>query len=272
MTHTYTISGMTCGGCQAKVQGLLSAVKGVREVRVDLEKGEAVVEMDRHIATEQLRVALKDYPKYRLEEVHGSPGGGHREMRMEPVGRKEEIGRTMPEAAGTEGPEDMTSEMSWGVTYRPILLIFGYILGGTLLVEATAGAFVWMRWMGHFMAAFFLVFSFFKLLDIRGFAESYRMYDVVASRWPAWGVLYPFVELLLGVAYLAGAWPVVVSAVTFVVMGVSLVGVLQSVLNKRRIRCACLGAVFNLPMSTVTIVEDGLMIIMSAVMLTYTFL
>ncbi|RYZ78221.1 MAG: heavy-metal-associated domain-containing protein, partial [Proteobacteria bacterium] len=47
-------------------------------------------------------------------------------------------------------------------------------------------------------------------------------------------------------------------------------GVLQSVLNKRKIQCACLGAVFNLPMSTVTIIEDGLMIAMSAVMLALT--
>jgi hypothetical protein len=50
-------------------------------------------------------------------------------------------------------------------------------------------------------------------------------------------------------------------------MGVSIIGVLQSVLNKRKIRCACLGAVFNLPMSTITIVEDAMMIAMSGIML-----
>ena len=55
--------------------------------------------------------------------------------------------------------------------------------------------------------------------------------------------------------------------VTFVVMTVSIAGVLQSVFNKRKIKCACLGAVFNLPMSTITIIEDALMIGMSAVML-----
>jgi hypothetical protein len=43
--------------------------------------------------------------------------------------------------------------------------------------------------------------------------------------------------------------------------------VLQSVLNKQKIKCACLGAVFNLPMSTITIIEDGLMIAMSVTML-----
>jgi hypothetical protein len=52
-------------------------------------------------------------------------------------------------------------------------------------------------------------------------------------------------------------------------MGVSIIGVVRSVMNKRKIRCACLGAVFNLPMSTVTIIEDALMIVMSGAMIYY---
>jgi hypothetical protein len=48
-------------------------------------------------------------------------------------------------------------------------------------------------------------------------------------------------------------------------MSLSIVGVLRSVLKRRAIRCACLGTVFNLPMSTITIIEDGLMIAMSAI-------
>jgi hypothetical protein len=50
-------------------------------------------------------------------------------------------------------------------------------------------------------------------------------------------------------------------------MTVSIIGVLQSVLSKRKIKCACLGDVFNLPMSTITIIEDALMIAMSGIML-----
>ncbi|RYF79325.1 MAG: heavy-metal-associated domain-containing protein, partial [Chitinophagaceae bacterium] len=122
-------------------------------------------------------------------------------------------------------------------------------------------------WMQNFMAAFFLVFSFFKLLDLKGFAESYSTYDIVAKGWMGWGYVYAFIELLLGVAFLTRFNPFITNAATFVVMTISIIGVLQSVLNKRKIKCACLGAVFNLPMSTVTIIEDGLMIAMSAVML-----
>lgn len=124
-----------------------------------------------------------------------------------------------------------------------------------------------MRWMNHFMAGFFLVFSFFKLLNLKGFAESYSMYDIVAKRWNGWGYVYAFTELALGIAFLTGFNPILTNSVTFGVMTVSIIGVLQSVLNKRKIKCACLGGVFNLPMSTITIIEDALMIGMSGIML-----
>jgi hypothetical protein len=132
-----------------------------------------------------------------------------------------------------------------------------------------AGGFVWGRAMGNFMGAFFLAFSFFKLLDLRGFADAYRGYDVVARRLPAYGYVYPFIELLLGAAYVTGFQPFATNLVTLVVMAVSSVGVIRSLLDKRAIRCACLGTVFNLPMSTVTLVEDGLMVAMAAAALVF---
>ena len=81
------------------------------------------------------------------------------------------------------------------------------------------------------------------------------------------GFAYPFVELALGAAYLTGFRPVATNVVTLVVMGVGTVGVVKSLLARRKIRCACLGTVFNLPMSYVTLVEDLLMVAMAAVML-----
>jgi hypothetical protein len=90
---------------------------------------------------------------------------------------------------------------------------------------------------------------------------------IVAKKFRSWGYIYPFVELFLGLGYAANLQPDIINYITLVVMSVSIIGVLQSVLNKRKIRCACLGAVFNLPMSTVTIIEDALMIAMSVTML-----
>jgi len=93
------------------------------------------------------------------------------------------------------------------------------------------------------------------------------MYDIIARKFPAWGYIYAFTELLLGIAFLINFNPIITNSLTFVVMSVSIIGVLQTVLDKKTIKCACLGDVFNLPMSTVTIIEDGLMIIMSLGML-----
>lgn len=233
---------MTCSGCQAKVQSLLSKVTGVNNVSIDLHTGHTTIDMDKHISTVALKEALNEFPKYQLSEL----------TIRQPIPVVSQL---------AEAPA------SWLQTYKPILLIFTYITGITLLVEWMHGNFAWMRWMNHFMAGFFLVFSFFKLLNLKGFAESYSMYDIVGKKWAGWGYVYAFTELALGIAFLMGFNPILTNTVTFVVMTVSIIGVLQSVLNKRKIKCACLGDVFNLPMSTITIIEDALMIAMSGIML-----
>lgn len=244
MRHTYIISGMTCDGCSAKVSFLLKKVPGVTDVTIDLEKGTADITMDTHIATATLQEALKDYPKYQLTEQEHS----HKPP------------------ANIFG-EQAAEKKSWLATYKPIVLIFGYITTISLITASIASGFSIMMFMRVFMAGFFLTFSFFKMLDLKGFAESYAMYDVVAMKFKPWGYIYAFIELGLGLAFALNFEPVFTNAFTAVVMTVSLIGVLQSVLNKKKIQCACLGAVFNLPMSTVTIIEDGLMIIMSLLML-----
>jgi len=240
---------MTCGGCAAKVKNLLSGVKGVNDVVIDLEKGEAEVEMSGHVGTEILKGALAEYPKYGLSEVV-VPG----------------VAASVPATvAGSEVMAVPEVVEGWWVTYKPILLLFGYITLVALVGASSGESFDAKVAMRIFMSGFFLSFSFFKLLDLRAFAESYAMYDIVARRWGGWGYVYSFIELGLGIAFAIGFSPLYTNLVTLVVMSVSIVGVLQSVLNKRKIKCACLGAVFNLPMSTVTIIEDALMIGMSGV-------
>lgn len=245
MKHTYQITGMTCSGCQNKVQQLLTAVPNVNQVDIDLQKGEAVIEMSSHVATATLQTALKDHPKYQLSE-------------KEVVHHSDFLAATEKEAPKT-----------WLQTYKPILLIFAYILSVSVIAGSSDGGFHWHLAMRVFMAGFFLVFSFFKMLNLEGFADSYIMYDFIARKFKPWAYLYAFIELGLGLAFALNIYPVISNTVTLVVMSISIIGVLQTVLNKRSIQCACLGAVFNLPMSTVTIIEDGLMIAMSGIALAW---
>lgn len=226
---------MTCTGCEEKVKSALMAVENVTHVEVSKDENSAVITMDKHIAIDRLQKALPE--KYQISALHHS--------------------------------ETAELTKSWLETYKPILLIFAYITAITFFIQLRNTHFNFMQWMTHFMAGFFLVFSFFKFLNLKGFAESYRMYDVLAKRIPAWAYLYAFIELGLGLAYLTDFNPLLTNVTTFLVMSVSITGVLQSVLNKKKIQCACLGVVFNLPMSTVTVIEDALMIIMSGLMLLF---
>jgi cation transport ATPase len=244
MTHTYNITGMTCTSCQSKVQGLLSKIEEVTNVSINLQKATADIEMAKHISINTFKAALQDYPKYQITEAE-----------------------TKPVTATFAEEESKT----WLATYKPILLIFAYITTTAFIASYQYNTFYWTDTMRLFMAGFFLTFSFFKMLNLKGFAESYAMYDVVAKKLNSWGFIYAFIELALGIAYAINFQPMATNIVTLVVMLVSIIGVLQSVLNKRKIKCACLGAVFNLPMSTVTIIEDALMIAMSVVMILGTF-
>ena len=246
-TAGYTVTGMTCGGCAVGVKSKLESLPEVESADVQLAGGAVRLWLKRPVEIEELQSALGS-GKYRI-----APSAE--------VLRPDDPAPS-PATAPPSGPQ-----ANFLSTYRPLLLIVGFIAGVTLLAQWPLGNFDGTLWMRHFMAGFFIVFSFFKLLNLRGFAESYAMYDIVAGRWRAWGYVYPFVELGLGLAYLTNVAPFWTNVATIVVLGVSAIGVIRSVLSKQKIRCACLGDVFNLPMSTVTIVEDVGMVTMAALML-----
>jgi copper chaperone CopZ/uncharacterized membrane protein YphA (DoxX/SURF4 family) len=236
MTHTYQLTGMTCGGCENKVKSNLLVLPDVTAVEVSKDTNSATISMDKHIGLDTLQQALGgSESKYQISAAHHS--------------------------------ETLEEAKSWAETYKPILLIFGYVTAIALVVSWQDSAVNSMVFMRIFMAGFFLTFSFFKMLNLKGFAESYAMYDIVARKFSLWGYIYAFIELGLGLSFALNLSPPVVNWVTLIVMTISILGVLESVLNKKKIQCACLGAVFNLPMSTVTIVEDAIMIAMSAAML-----
>ncbi|RLJ73512.1 heavy-metal-associated domain-containing protein [Pedobacter alluvionis] len=236
MTHTYQLTGMTCGGCENKVKSNLLNLPDLTSVEVSKDTNTVIISMDKHIGLDTLQQALGgNDSKYQISAAHHN--------------------------------ETLEETKSWAETYKPILLIFGYVTAISLVVSWQANAINFMVFMRVFMAGFFLTFSFFKMLNLKAFAESYAMYDIVAKKFSAWGYIYAFIELGLGLSFALNLSPVIVNWVTLIVMIISIFGVLESVLNKKKIQCACLGAVFNLPMSTVTIVEDAIMIAMSAAML-----
>lgn len=227
MRHAIALTGLTCAACVDRVSRALAPLDA--GVKVTLAPPEAVFSSPPDRAA--VAAALSAAGDYGIE---GEP------------------------------PDD---SRGWLATYQPLLVIVTLIGLASFAGATESGEVQWHAWMTHFMAGFFLVFGGFKLIDLNGFATAYASYDLLAARSRVYGLIYPFLELALGFAFLFGLWPQAVLIATLVLMGFSSLGVMRALMHKRRIVCACLGTALKLPMSTVTLVEDLGMAAMAAVML-----
>ena len=245
------INGMRCNACSAKVHGALISISEIESVEVDHHQNSAVILVRDRVEAERVQLALGQVGDFTLTE-----------MQFEDNSSDHAGNVTL-----TTGESDFTADQAPSKSLFPLFLIVGYISFVTVLVAWSTFDWSVGSMMRHFMAGFFLVFSFFKFLDAPGFASAFKMYDPLAKFIPGWAWVYPYVELMLGVAYLMSWQPFATNAITFVLMSVGGVGVLQSLQQKRTIRCACLGTALNLPMTKVTLVENGTMALMAAFML-----
>lgn len=242
MTHVFKVKGMTCMSCEAKVQNALMSMDKIMKADVTRNPDKAVVQMEKHIPLAELNAQLKKAGNFSLEEDE-SESRSHDHISTEVVDQGDKK------------------------TFMPLIMIFVYLVGGVLLHQLWRGSWSAMDMMANFMGGFFVVFSWFKIINLRGFAEAYSTYDVVAKRWYGYGFVYPFLELGLGLSYFSGWNPFITNIATLLIMGVSTIGVFQSLMQKRSIQCACLGTIFNLPMTYVTLTEDLVMVVMALAML-----
>jgi copper chaperone CopZ len=231
MKSSYHIIGMTCMGCQKTVSEKINTIAGVEAVDVALDSGLAVIQSKRSLTLEELSQALGT--KYVVSDI--------------------------PQ----DNPMAKNSKLK---QLTPLFLIFIYLIVGTLFLshQLQVGP---ERGMQIFMGLFFIVFSFFKFLDYKGFPDSFKRYDPLAKRIPAYASFYPFLETALGIAFL-GSWqlPIVLS-ITLGVLSFTTFGVLRALVQKAEIECACLGTVLKLPMTEATLIENGIMLIMASILL-----
>ncbi|TAI48061.1 heavy-metal-associated domain-containing protein [Flagellimonas allohymeniacidonis] len=230
MKHSYSIKGMTCQGCVASVKGKLEGIPNVQEVEVNLEKGEATISIQEHIPIGELRASLPE--KYSIAEKES---GMLHEATLEETSKWKQL--------------------------RPLFLIFAYLFAAAFLLNYKA----WdsREAMLDFMGLFYIVFSFFKFLDLRGFPDSFRMYDPLAKAVPVYGWVYPFLELGLGLFFLMRFQVQLALWATVFILGVTTFGVTKTLLDKKSIRCACLGTALKLPMTEATFIENAIMLVMA---------
>lgn len=239
MKHIYKIEGMTCNNCKASVEQYLKETDQVQDASVNLVKGEAEISMDQHIPIHILQKVLP--AKYTIREKHDMT------------------------SVTSMTSESSIEEKSKLEQLQPLLLIIFYITSASVLLHYKNWS--WNAFMFDFMGLFYIVFSFFKMLDLKGFPESFSMYDPLAKKVPVYGKVYPFIETALGLMFLMRFEINIALIITLIILGITTIGVTKTLLDKKAIRCACLGTALKLPMTEATFIENAIMIVMATLML-----
>ncbi|SCX88280.1 Heavy-metal-associated domain-containing protein [Nonlabens sp. Hel1_33_55] len=231
---------MTCNGCRSHVEEVLNNMDGVENASVDLDSKTATIKMNHHINVQTFQNALPD--KYTIQQ-------------------KQETNIFKSSSSNLESKPEKSKLKQ----LQPLLIILGYIAVATVLLNYSRAN--WNEAMLDFMGLFFIVFSFFKILDLKGFPDSFRMYDPLAKVIPAYGWIYPFIETALGLMFLMRFEVNIALIVTLIVLGITTIGVSKTLLDKKSIQCACLGTALKLPMTEATFIENAIMIVMAILML-----
>lgn len=144
-------------------------------------------------------------------------------------------------------------------SYLPLIVIISVIFVTALVFnipDIAEGVFIPQKFIGLFMIGFFLAFSTFKLIDLPGFASGYQTYDLLASKAPWYGYLYPFIELSFGLLMILMPFSKGLLIAEIIVMLFSGLGVAIKLAKKEEFMCACLGTFLRIPLTKVTLVED----------------
>ncbi|HEX4180500.1 MAG TPA: MauE/DoxX family redox-associated membrane protein [Caulobacteraceae bacterium] len=155
------------------------------------------------------------------------------------------------------------------VTYAPVVAVFA--MTGLMAAAASQAAFgspftaPAARW---FIAFSMSVLAILKLRDVERFSSMFLGYDLLAGRWPPYAYVYPFAEALAGVLMISGALTWLAAPVALFIGGVGAASVFKAVyIDKRALKCACVGGDSNVPLGFISLTENLMMAAMGAWML-----
>jgi hypothetical protein len=154
--------------------------------------------------------------------------------------------------------------------YTPLIVVFSYVALLSIIVPLSQNMISFKEWVFMVMGFWFVIFSLFKMIDLKGFAQGYQTYDLIAKKFPFWGFAFPFIELGLGVIHI---WHIfssqITGIITLIVLVPALIGVAIKMIKKEPIECACLGTVLKVPLTNISLFENVLMIILAIVMIVF---
>jgi glutaredoxin len=155
------------------------------------------------------------------------------------------------------------------VTYAPVVVLFAITAAMALAAShAVYGTPLTVRAAEWFVGFSMCVLAMQKLRDVESFSSMFLNYDLLAKRWVPYAYVYPFAEALAGVLMVAGALTWLSAPLALFIGGIGAVSVFKAVyIDRRELKCACVGGDSNVPLGFVSLTENLMMVAMAVWML-----
>ena len=150
-------------------------------------------------------------------------------------------------------------------SYRPVIALFAMTAAMAMAASyAVSGNVLTVRATEWFVAMSMVVLSLLKLQNVETFATMFLNYDLLAKRWVRYSYIYPFAEGLAGVLMVAGALTWLSVPIALVIGTIGAVSVVKAVyIDKRELKCACVGGSSNVPLGFISLTENLMMVAMA---------
>lgn len=150
-------------------------------------------------------------------------------------------------------------------SYTPVIAIFSTtFLMALALTWTAAGGVVWSKLFEAFISLSMCVLAVQKLRDLEEFSLQFLGYDLLAQKWVVYSLIYPFAEAAAGIGMLWGQYPYIFASIALFIGTVGAVSVFKAVyIDKRELKCACVGGNSNVPLGFISLTENIMMLVMA---------
>ncbi|MFL2664884.1 MAG: heavy-metal-associated domain-containing protein [Dehalococcoidia bacterium] len=248
--HKFFVSGMTCMACVNSIKNALTIQYPDSKVNLSLKTSELTISSVEEIFLDKINKLVSELGSYSI--TNENPANTVNFVTFKTKYKKSLFSRIY----------------NYFNDKRPILFALIIISISSLALASNFNEESLLRsFTTFYMGMFFTVFSFLKLINISGFAKNFAEYDFISKRIFKYALIYPFIELILGMYFLSGNSNIFIYPLIVIIMISQTFGVAKAVFQKQNIKCACMGDGINLSISGVTLFENLVMICMSIYMI-----
>jgi len=236
MQAVYKVDGMTCQGCADNIQNGLNNQSFINKANVSLQESKLTIDSDSTLDINSLNSIVSTLGNYKIR---------------------------------TNTTNILSEIVNYFTSKKPIVIALSIVILSSLAMQISDETFNLNKWFMSYMGIFFIIFSFLKLLNVSGFSMTFKKYDLISKIIPPYATSYPFIELSLGIIFLTQTQSILIyaNAFTLIFMVSQTIGIIRSLSKSEQIQCACMGSAVDVPLSSLTVVENITMIAMATYMI-----